>query len=54
MRGVVQSSVHMDVCPQCSGLYLGKGDVAAIMAQEREVVKEAAKGSFFGRIFGKT
>src|SRR5437764_1353722 len=35
MRSVVQSSVRMDVCPQCAGLYLGKGEVAATIAQER-------------------
>jgi DNA repair exonuclease SbcCD ATPase subunit len=53
MRSTVSSSVRMDVCPQCSGVYFAKGEIASIIAQEREVVKQAAKGSFFGRIFGK-
>lgn len=52
MRGVVNSSVHMAVCPSCSGLYLSRGEVQAIVAQEREVMKQAANGSFFTRIFG--
>jgi hypothetical protein len=32
---------------------MGKPDLVTIVAQEREVVKQATKGSFFGRIFGK-
>ena len=54
MRSVVNSSVQMAICPQCAGLYLSKGEVAAIIAQEREVMRDAAKGSFFSRLFGPT
>ncbi|HZU95063.1 MAG TPA: zf-TFIIB domain-containing protein, partial [Planctomycetota bacterium] len=52
MRSVVNSSVHMAACPQCAGVYFAKGDVQAIVAQERELMKKAANGSFFSRIFG--
>jgi DNA repair exonuclease SbcCD ATPase subunit len=52
MRSVVNSSVQMAVCPSCAGLYLSRGEVQAIVAQEREVMKQAASGSFFTRIFG--
>src|SRR5581483_4835787 len=41
MRSMVVSSVRMDVCPQCSGVYLGRSDLATLVAQEREVVRQA-------------
>jgi len=52
MRGQIQSSVRVDVCSQCEGIYLDKGELQTIVAQEREYIKNTGKTSgFWGKLW---
>ena len=40
MREVDKNSVHIDVCPECKGVWLDRGELEKLMEGVREVRKE--------------